>query len=151
MPINYTLVSGPQGGLSFDFVPSHDSNYNFDRYNEDRKGSDVFSIKENAFLFLEKAIVEAYPDWIKGYYHWGVCYLPTETWLIIFENFRALRFDIRAGIHPKRLLEKHVPYRGLLMYPGRLNRKALLNFLDRFEHRARDLLTRYPYLVIGGI
>ena len=151
MSIDYTLVSGPQGGLSFDFVPSHNSNDDAGRYSEDRHGPDVFSIRENAFLFLEKAVADAFPDWIGGYYHWGHCYLPAETWLIILENLRALRFDIRAGIHPKRLLEKHVPYRGLLMYPGRLNRKALLNFLDQFEHRVRDLLTRYPYLVTGGI
>jgi hypothetical protein len=150
MSIDYTLASVPQGGLTFDFVPSHDSAYQVESYFADRNGPDVFSITESAFLFLEKAIADAYPNWSKGY-HWGLCYLPTETWLIIFGNLRTLRFDIRTGVHPKRLLEKHVPYRGFLMYPGRLNRKALLNFLDRFEHRARELLTKYPYLVIGGI
>jgi|GEM_PF-4596718 len=151
MSIDYTLVSGPRSGLTFDFVPSHHSNNDAGQYSEDRHGPDVFSIRENAFLFLEKAVADAFPDWYKGYYHWGVCYLPAETWLIIFENLRVLRFDIRAGMHPKQLLEKHVPNRGLLMYPGTLNRKALLDFLDRFEHRARQLLERYPYLVTGGI
>ena len=150
MPIDYTLVSGPRDGLTFDFVPSHDSAYEGGRYFADRNGPDVFSITENAFLFLEKAVADAYPDWNKGYYY-GVNYLPAETWLTIFENLHTLRQDIHSGINPTAFLEKHLPNRAPLTILGASDFLALRDFLEQFEHRVRELMTRYTYLAIGGI
>ena len=148
--IDYSINSGPQGGLTFEFIPAYDGTYESKRHYVERAGADVFSIKESAFLFLEKAIADAYPDWNKGYYY-GVCYLPLITWQSVFKNLEALRVEIGTALNQAQLLEQYVPNRGLLDPAEKLDLKALSDFLDLFEGRAQEVLSRYPYLAIGGI
>lgn len=150
MSADYVIFQGARGGLTFDFVPSDNASYDYAQYRDDRSGADVFNIHENAYLYLEKIIASCFLDY-GPYSHWGVSYVPADIWLAILDNFDALRFDLRTGMHPKTLIVKHVHYPSLFWQRGKFHRRALLDLLDGFERRMRDLLNRYPYVAIGGI
>lgn len=148
MRIDYQIVDGPRGGLTFDFIPCmHAFN---GQYDHDRHGPDVFNVREEAFLFIEGMVAHAFPDWHKGY-HWGIAWLPREIWLEILALFPDLRCDVRRTARLDTIVERYVITPGLLPRRHKLHRKALLGFLDQFEGRVRSILDHYPYLLISGI
>ena len=148
MSLNFRIKDGPDSGLSFDFIPSFDPSS--DPFDCDRNGPDVFSVREEAFLFIEPFVARSVLDW-KNYRHWGITPISRDVWLEILPRFEELRRDIRGNVRQNVLITKYASAPGLL--PPRLNlhRKALLNFLDRFEARVRLLIEHYPCIVIVGV
>ena len=150
MRIDFRIVDGRRGGLTFDFFPNmRADNGQFDDY--DRFVEDAFNVREEAFLFIEGAVARAFPDWHKGYRHWGITWLPKHTWLDILAQFAELRRDIKGTARLGAIVDKHVIIPGVLPRRFKLHRKAMLRFLDQFESRVRALLDRYPYLIICGV
>ena len=148
MLIDYHIHDGPRGGLSFNFIPANHAftgSYDFDRH-----GSGVFNVREEAFLFIEGAVAQAFPAWTNGH-RYGVTWLSKDTWLDILARLTGLRYDLQAGVHLKVIVRKHVIYPQLLLNRYRLHRRALLIFLDDFERSVQLSLEHQPYLIIGGI
>lgn len=148
MPIDYRIVDGPSGGLTFDFIPcdhAFSGEYDFDR-----NGPDVFSVSENAYLFIEKAIAETWPPYRSGH-RYGVSWLAAEMWPHILSRLEPLKFDVRRGADLETIHRKHVLYPTMFGERHRLHRAALLRFLAELEERVRIRIARYPYLIIGGI
>jgi hypothetical protein len=146
MRIDYRIVDGPRGGLTFNFIPcghAHPEKY-------DRDGPDVFSIQEEAFLFIEGIIANAFPDW-ENFGHWGTNWFSQDVWQDIFLRFPDYKQDIRSELPLKTIVRKYVLCPGLLPDRHKFDGAALLDFLDRFEARTRQLLEHYPYLIIQGI
>lgn len=149
MSIDYSLVDGSRGGLTFDFIPcDHDFCGQFDY---DRCDPAVFSIKEEAFLFIEGLVARSLPDWSGAYRHWGITWIGRDTWLDILSRFDELRRDVRGNAPLTTIIDKYVMYAGLMPRKHKFHRKALLTFLDRFEERVRLVMQYHPYLLIGGI
>src|SRR4051812_4462717 len=149
MFIDYRLVDGPRGGLTFDFIPcDHDfcGEYDYDRF-----GPDVFNVREEAFLFIEGLVARSFPDWARNYHHWGTTWVARDTWLDILSRFQELRRDVKGNARLGAVVEKYVLCTGLMPHRHKFHRKALLTFLDRFEERVRMVIEHYPYLLIGGI
>ena len=146
--IDFRIFDGRRGGLSFKFFPhmrARNGQFDYDRFVED-----AFSVREEAFLFIEGAVARVFSDW-RNYHHWGVTWLPKHTWLDILAQFAELRRDIKGTARLSAIVNKHVIAPGLLPRSYKLHRKAILRFLDQFDNRVRTLLERYPYLIIGGI
>lgn len=149
MYIDYRIEDGPRGGLAFDFIPCHDAVSEKYRYN--RSGPDAFSVKEEAFLFIEGMVALSISDWTTNYRHWGVTRIGRETWLDIVSRFPDLRRDVLGNVRLTTIVSKYVIYHGLLPRKHEFHRKALLNFVDRFEDRVQAIREQYPCLLIGGI
>lgn len=149
MYIDYRIVDGCRGGLTFDFVPCMYALESVGDY--DPHGPDVFNVREEAFLFIEGMVANAVPGWRDGYRHWGETSLPKATWLDILSQFSELRRDVKGNARLNDIVRKYVVMRGFV--PPRLNfhRKALLRFLDQFEGRVRTTVEHYPYLIIVGV
>jgi len=149
MYINYRIVDGCRGGLTFDFVPSMHPSEGYRDY--DRHGPDVFNMREEAFAFIEGMVARVVPGWWENYRHWGSSSLSREMWFEVFAQFAELRRDVKGNARLDAILHKYVPARATL--PSRINfhRKALLRFLDQFESRVRKTLERYPYLIVCGV
>lgn len=149
MFIDYRLGDGPRGGRSFNFIPcDHDF---ASEYGIDRSGRDVFSVSEDAFVFIEGLVARSVPDWSKSYRHWGITWVARDTWRDILSRFPELRRDVRGNARLSTLVEAYALYPGLLPRRHRFHRKALLTFLDRFEDRVETVIERHPYLLICGI
>ena len=149
MSIDYSLIDGPRGGLTIDFIPcDHDF---CSQYNYDRSDPATFCIREEAFLFIEGLVARSVPDWSTAYRHWGVTWIERVTWLDILLRFDELRHDVRGNAPLTTIVDKYVLYAGLMPRRCKLHRKALLTFLDRFENRVRLLIQHRPYLLISGI
>jgi hypothetical protein len=149
MYIDYRIADGPRGGLTFDFIPCHHAIG--DKYDYDRSGPDVFNVKEEAFLFIEGIVARSIPDWTTNCHHWGVTWIGRETWLDILSRFPDLRRDVLGNVRLTTIVSKYVICPGLLPRRHELHRKALLDFLDRFEDRVHAVVKQYPCLLIGGI
>ena len=149
MSIDYSLVDGPQGGLTFDFIPcDHDF---CGKYDYDRSDSTAFNIREEAFLFIEGSVAQSFPDWSRAYRHWGTTWIARDIWLDILPRLDELRRDVRGNAPLTAIIDKYVLYAGLMPRKHQFNRKALLTFLDRFDNRVRSVIQHRPYLLIGGI
>lgn len=149
MSIDYSLVDGPRGGLTFDFIPcDHDFCGQFDY---DRFSPAVFNIREEAFLFIEGLVARSFPDWSRTRRHWGTTWIGKDTWLDIICRFDELRRDVRGNAPLSVIMDKYVLYAGLMPRKHKFHRKALLTFLDRFEERVTIVIQHHPYLLIGGI
>jgi hypothetical protein len=159
---DYRIFDGARGGLSFDFIPCHYAYSGESVY--DRSGPDVFNIREEVFVFIENAVAEHFPDWEHAYRHWGITWIPRDTWLEILESLLPLKSDLKTGMHTDIIVRKHVLYPGFLetkrnglIYSKRfspgyvLKRNALVSFLENFDERVRRVLETYPYLLIYGI
>ncbi|EGF90976.1 hypothetical protein ABI_23890 [Asticcacaulis biprosthecium C19] len=103
-------------------------------------------MSELAFRFLQSAISAEFPAWKAGWHYYGITRLSAENWYAILSALDGLRFDIRAGVHPKLILA-----RAFIPLAARLHRRATLAFLDQFEIRVRTVVAQYPYLLIAGI
>lgn len=149
MSIDYRIVDGPRGGLTFNFIPcDHDF---CGQYDYDRSDPAVFNIREEAFLFIEGLVAHSFPDWARTYRHWGNTWIGRDTWLDILTRFDELRRDVRGNAPLTAVVDKYVLYAGLMPRKHKFHRKALLTFLDRFDNRVRSVIQRRPYLLIGGI
>ncbi len=145
---DFALYSAGRGRLTFDLVGGDKARFDATPYASLQTDIDAFAVAEEAFAFVEHAIARAWPEWSKGY-HWGICSLSEETWLTVFENLHGFRFDILCGLHPRLFKGKYGT--DPIGKRKRLNRKALLIFLDGFEERIRDLLSRHSQVTIAGI
>lgn len=149
MFIDCSLVDGPRGGLTFDFIPcDHDfcGNYDFDRF-----GPEVFNIGEGAFLFIEGLVARSFPDWSRNYRHWGATWVARDTWRDILARFSELRRDVRGNARLTTVIETYVLHPSLMPRRFKFHRKALLTFLDHFEQRVETVIESHPYLLICGI
>jgi hypothetical protein len=149
LAIDYRIVDGPRGGLTFEFIPCDHDPCGPNDY--DRFGPAVFSVKEEAFLFIEGLIAHSFPDWSRSYRHWGTTTMGIHTWIDILARFDELRRDVKGNAPLITIVGKHVLYAAFLPLRHKFHRKALLTFLDRFEERVRSAIQHHPYLLISGI
>lgn len=143
MIIDCRIINGLQGGLAFNFLPCNHA-YGC-------SGPDVFSVREEAFLFVESMFARSFPDWSSSHRHWGSTRIVRETWFEILPRFPELRRDVRGNARLRTLVEKYVVYPRLIPEQKTFNRRALLTFLDLFEDRVHAALERHPCLRINGV
>jgi hypothetical protein len=146
MKIDFRIGDGPKGGLNIVFIPTHEPPGGV--YN--RSSPEVLHVREEAFLFIEWAVFDIIPDY-RCYGHWGSTWVDQKTWRQIFGRFSALRRDLLGNARQEFIVRHYVSSPGFLPRRFDLHRKALLDFLDRFESRILDLCECYPFVIIEGI
>jgi hypothetical protein len=122
MQIDYRIVDGHQGGRTFSFVPC-DHAFHGD-YDHDCFGPDVFSVSEEAFLFIEGMVARSFPDWSSSYRHSGITWATQQAWLDILPRFSDLRRDITGNAKLPALVDKYVICPGLIPQQHKLHRVA---------------------------
>lgn len=149
MLINCCIKDGADSGLSFDFIPC---NHAFaGKYNYQRDGADVFSVREEAFLFVEGAITRTLPKWKNDYSHWGVSWLSKEVWLDILSQFPQFRRGLEGSAGLEAIVRDYVIFPQFLPENYDSRPETLISFVDNLEQRVRAVLERYPYLIVSGI
>ncbi|MDO6963138.1 hypothetical protein [Rhizobium alvei] len=146
MKIDFRIGDGPKGGLNFVFVPTHEPPGSACN----RSSPEVFHVREQAFLFIEWTLFDVIPEY-RCYGHWGSTWVDLGTWRLIFGRLPALRRALLGNARQDFIIRHYVSSPGLLPRRFNLHRKALLDFLDRFEARILDLCDRYPFVIIDGI